>query len=163
MKILGIDPSSACGGHAIADGDHLVEHAVWKPSKAAVKQKGATRIFEYYRWLDEWLAPRAGELDLAAIEDQVVMRGAKTARILAHFEAIAIVVVKIYGLPLVRVKAGEARNIVLGMNPNSPKEQVLEALRLARPDLSLPPKNQGGPDVADAFVLTQAAPVALER
>lgn len=163
MKVIGIDPSSSSAGHVVVIGDQLHEQAVWRPSRAAARARGGSRIFEYFEWLNAWLETRAVGVDLAVVEELAVMRGAKTARVLAHFEAAAIIAVKGHRLPLVRIKAGEARNMVLGMNPNTPKEAVLAELRRQRPNLKLPPKNQGGEDVADAFVLTQAVPMAVER
>lgn len=160
MIVLGVDPSSSSSGHAIVDGDDMIGFGVWKPTKAEEKAKGATRMYAYYRWLDTWVAMRRSMIDMAVVEELGVMRGAKTARVLANFEAIACVVCKKHDLIVVRVKAGVARNLVLGMNPNSKKEEVLVEVRKQYPNLKFPPANQGGGDVADAFVMAKAGPQA---
>ena len=158
MKVLGVDPSSSSGGHALVEGDALLDWGVWKPPK---KLTDVARMFSYYTWLNSWVGLRRSQIDMAVVEELAVVRGAKVARVLAHFEAIACVVCKKHGLMVVRVKAGVARNLVLGMNPNSPKEDVLVEVRKQYPDLKFPPKNQGGEDVADAFVQAKAGPLSI--
>lgn len=162
MRVLGVDPSSSSSGHALVEGDEMIAHGVWKPSASEEKVKGATRMYSYYTWLHTWIGMRRDMIDMAVVEELGVMRGAKTARVLAHFEAIACVVCKRHDLIVVRVKAGVARNLVLGMNPNSKKEEVLVEVRKQYPNLKFPPKNQGGEDVADAFVMAKAGPAAAD-
>jgi Holliday junction resolvasome RuvABC endonuclease subunit len=162
MQVLGIDPSSSSSGHALVRGDEMIAHGVWKPTTAEQKIGGATRMYSYYTWLYGWIGLRRPAIDMAVIEELGVMRGAKTARVLAHFEAVACIVCKRHGLIVVRVKAGVARNLVLGMNPNSKKEEVLVEVRKQYPNLKFPPKNQGGEDVADAFVMAKAGPAAAD-
>lgn len=118
-------------------------------------------MYSYYMWLNTWVGLRKHQIDMAVVEELAVVRGAKVARVLAHFEAIACVVCKKHDLIVVRVKAGVARNLVLGMNPNSPKEDVLVEVRRQYPKLKFPPKNQGGEDVADAFVQAKAGPLSI--
>jgi Holliday junction resolvasome RuvABC endonuclease subunit len=136
----------------------MVDWGVWKPP---AKLTDVARMYSYYTWLNTWVGMRRSQIDMAVVEELTVMRGAKVARVLAHFEAIGCVVCKKHGLMVVRVKAGVARNLVLGMNPNSKKEDVLVEVRRQFPNLKFPPKNQGGEDVADAFVQAKAGPLAV--
>ena len=163
MNVLGVDTSSASSGHALLEDGEMREYAVWRPSATEKKIGGMVRMWSYYTWFNTWVGLRKGVIDMVAIEELGVMRGAKTARVLGQFETIAIIVCMRNNLMVVRVKAGVARNLVLGMNPNSPKEQVLEEVRRQFPHVKFPPKNQGGEDVADAFVAAKAGPMAVGR
>lgn len=161
MRTLGIDASSSSTGLVRQTNGVLIEKAVWKPSKQADKIKGAYRLFEYFTDLSAWVGLRRSEIDLAVIEELGMVRGAKTVRVLSHFEAISVVVCKRHGIPTVQIKAGVARNLVLGLNPNCSKPEVLEAVRSRYPEIKWSPVNQGGTDEADAFVLALAGPESL--
>jgi len=158
MKILGIDTSSSSGGHALVEGDDLIDWGVWKPP---TKFTEVSRMYSYYTWLNTWVGMRKSVIDMVAIEELGVMRGAKVARTLAHFEAIAVVVCKRHDLIVVRTKAGVARNLVLGINPNSSKEEAVAEVKRQYPHVKFPPVNRGGLDVADAFVQAKAAPLSI--
>lgn len=138
-------------------------YAIWKPTKVETKIAGATRMFAYYQWLNTYIGLRKSSIDMVVVEELAVMRGAKVARTLAHFEAIACVVPMKHNLMVVRVKAGTARNLVLGIPITASKEVTLTAVRERYPDVKWPPKNQGGEDVADAFVMALAGPLAAGR
>lgn len=159
MKVLGIDPSSSCSGHALVEGDDLISHGVWVPTPAEAKAKGATRMYGYYKWLNTWIGLRRSTIELAVIEELAVTRGAKTARVLAHFEAIACVVCKKHGLIVVRVKAADARHQLLGLPITATKEEAHAVVKQNYPNLKLPRK--GGADVADAFVMAKAGLTVL--
>lgn len=161
MNVLGVDTSSSSSGHTLVIDGELHSWGVWKPTPTEQKVKGVTRIWSYYQWLNTYIGMRKHLIDMVVVEELAVARGAKTARILGNFETVALIVPRKHGLPVVRVKAGVARNLVLGMNPNSSKEDVLVEVRKQYPQIKWPPKNQGGEDVADAFVAALAGPLAM--
>jgi len=157
--VLGIDPSSSCSGHALVEGDDMIGYGVWTPTPAEEKAKGATRIFAYYSWLNTWIGLRRSTIELAVVEELAVMRGAKTARVLAHFEAAALIACKRHGLIVVRVKAADARHQLLGLPITATKEEAHAVVKQNYPQLKLPRK--GGADVADAFVMAKAGLTVL--
>lgn len=156
MIVLGVDTSSSCCGHALVDRDELVDSGVWEPTKAEAKTAGVARLWSYYMWLNTYVGLRRDRIDMAAIEELAVVRGAKTVRVLAAFETIALLVCKKHNIPIIRVKAGEARHHLLGLPVTCSKEEAHMELKRQYPDLKLPRK--GGPDVADAFIAAKAGP-----
>lgn len=159
MIVLGVDPSSSSTGLAeVTDGD-LTYHAVWTPPKKSTRP---AQLLDYSLALDEWLSTRS-MIDLAVVEELSVTRGWKTVRALAHFEAATYIVLERRRIPIVTIKPGAARNWVLGMPITSTKAEVLVEVRRRWPKMRLPAINQGGGDVADAFVMALAGPQSLRR
>lgn len=104
---------------------------------------------------------RKSLIDIVVVEELAVTRGAKTTRVLAHFECCSCLAALRHGIPVITVRAGEARNMILGCPVNISKEDAHKLVKMQFPDLELPATNRGGPDVADAYVLTQAGPLSL--
>jgi Holliday junction resolvasome RuvABC endonuclease subunit len=156
--VLGCDVSSKSTGLAeVADGE-LTDQAVWTPPKKATRPG---ELNEYFDALTEWIGDRP--VDLAMVEDPKVRRGFKTIRALTQFETITLLVLERRRIPIRRSQPGVARQIVLGLNVTAGKDEVLAAVRDQFPNIKLPPVNQGGGDVADAFVQGLAAPEILRR
>lgn len=157
MIVLGVDTSSLCCGHALVDRGELVGFGIWTPTPAETKAAGAGRLWSYYAWFNTFVGMRKHVIDMAAVEELAVVRGAKTVRVLAAFETVALLVCKKHDIPIIRVKAGEARHEVLGVPVTCSKEEAHAVLKRKYPDLKLP-RGKGGPDVADAFIAAKAAP-----
>lgn len=158
MRTLGVDPSSSSTGLALTVDRALVDKAVWKPPSG--RRTDAERLLHYHRWFYAWLSMR--EVDMAVVEELAVKRGWRTVRALAHFEATTLLTLEMREIIIVQARAGQARNYVLGMNPNSSKSDVLEEVRRRWPDIRWLPKDRGGEDEADAFVLALAGKRAAE-
>lgn len=163
MIVLGGDVSSKSTGLALVRREELLEQAVWTPPKKATR---SAELLEYYVEFSNWLTVAEdnwGQIDLAVVEELSVTRGWKTVRALSHFEAITYLALEQHSIPLRTIKPGAARNWVLGLPITSEKAVVLAEVRRRWPDLRLPPSNQGGGDVADAYVMGLAGPEALRR
>lgn len=160
MIVLGCDTSSKSTGLAEVTDGELTDQAVWTPPKKATRP---AELLDYYRSLIGWLCNGHERVDLAIVEELSVTRGWKTVRALSHFEAVTYLALEEREIPIRTIKPGTARNWVLGMKITSSKEEVLAEVRRRWPDLRLPPSNQGGGDVADAFVIGKAAPEILRR
>jgi Holliday junction resolvasome RuvABC endonuclease subunit len=158
VRVLGVDPSSSSTGLALVDGERLVDSAVWKPTS---KMTRPDALLDYEDSLSEWLV--VGPFDLAVVEELSVTRGWKTVRALAHFEAVTYVALARRRIPMITIKPGAARNWVLEMDITSSKEEVHAEVKRRWPDLRLPRVDQGGGDVADAYVMALAGPEALRR
>lgn len=158
MIVLGFDYSSKCTGIVELTNDIMTDQAVWKPPPKTTRPAA---LLDYEHSLADWIGDRPA--DLAMVEDPKVKRGYKTVRALSHFEAITYLVLERRKIPIRTAQPGVARQIVLGLAVTTPKEQVLEAVRTQFPGLRFPPINQGGGDVADAFVQAKAASEILRR
>lgn len=162
MLVLGIDVSSSSTGMTLVDGTRLIAKAVWRPPKGKTTRPRA--LLDYYRSLSDWIEElrKDGHCpDVAIVEELGVHRGFKTVRALSHFEGVTYLVLEEQDIILRTVKAGVARHMVLGMNPNSPKDAVLAEVRRRWPKIRWSPKGQGGEDEADAFLVALAAPEVL--
>lgn len=159
MIVLGCDVSSSSTGLARVRGDDLLDYAVWTPPKKASRPAA---ILEYEQSLDKWLEGK--EIDMAVVEEPGGGGlGFRTIRSMAHFESITYLVLERRKIIIVVVKAGHARNLVLGMKITASKEEAHAEVKRRWPGLKLPPANRGGPDVADAFVQAKAGPEFLRR
>jgi Holliday junction resolvasome RuvABC endonuclease subunit len=156
--VLGVDYSSKSTGVVELTDGEMTDHAVWTPPKRTTRP---AELNDYFDSFTTWLGDRP--IDLAMVEDPKVKRGYKTVRTLSHFEAITFLVLERRRIPIRMAQPGEARLIVLDLPVTSNKEAVLAAVRVKFPEAKFPPVNQGGGDVADAFVQGKAAPEILRR
>lgn len=165
MRVVGVDPSSSSTGFChVVDGE-LVAKAVWKPSARVTR---AAALVDYMDSFDAWLTQLEVNLggctiDLGVVEELSVTRGHKTVRALSHFEAATYIVLERRKIPIMQIKAGKARNVVLGIPITSTKEEALTAVRMQFPAIRWSPVNQGGPDEADAMVLALASSKVLRE
>lgn len=160
MRVLGIDPSSSSSGFSYVVDDQLRRKAVWTPPKKATRPAA---LVDYEDCLGEWIDSLGSTVDLGVVEELAVMRGAKVVRALAHFEGSSYVVLERRRIPILTVRAGKARNLVLGIPVTSSKEDTFIAVCEQYPDIRWSRKDRGGLDEADSFVLAKAGPLVLRE
>lgn len=158
MRIAGLDTSSSCCGLGVADNGVLKHIEVWKPSDAKASQE--QKLYEWYQFYDAW--HRVWTPDIVAFEEVQSARNAITVRILARFEAAAIIVGKANGSLVLPCNVKTCRKVVLGRG-DIDKEDAFAELRKRYPDLNWAKKTVGGMDQSDAIVIALAAPTVLER
>ena len=157
MKVAGFDPSSSCFGVALVDGRDLVRTDVWKrPARGSAPE----RLFECYVWLTAWLI--VWKPDIVSIEFLSVERGAKTTRVISHYQAAGSLAAKSVGIPVIEGQVRQARALVLG-NGGMPKEEAFAAIKVMFPKHRFGQFEQGGGDKADAVVMALAGPALAER
>lgn len=160
MRVVGADPSSSSSGFSYVVDDVLKAKAVWTPRKKATR---AAALVEYEDSFGAWLDGLGHRPDLAVVEELAVARGHKTVRALSHFEAATYMALERRKIPIMTVKAGKARNIVLGISVTSSKEDAFTAVRMQYPDIRWSQKDRGGLDEADSFVLAKAGPEVMRE
>lgn len=158
MIVLGFDVSSSSTGIVEVTDGKMTDQAVWKPPKKTTVRPAS--INDYFMSITEWLRLRPADL---AVVVGPAGRSFKTIRAISHFESITFLVLERRGVPIKELKDSEARNWVLGLPIGSSKEEAHAEVRRRYPDLRLPPINQGGGDVADAYVAALAGPEAMRR
>lgn len=158
MRIGGLDTSSSFCGLGVADDGVLKHIEVWQPSdkKASQEQK----LYEWYLFYEAW--HRVWKPDIVAFEEVQSARNAITVRILARFEAAAIIVGKANGSLVLPCNVKTCRKVVLGRG-DIDKEEAFEQLRKTYPQFAWARKTVGGMDQSDAIVIALAAPTVLER
>lgn len=157
MIVVGVDPSTTSTGLAeVVDGE-MTDHAVWTPPKRSTRPAA---LRDYEDSFSEWIGDRPIDVAVVALP---ISRSHKVTRALALIESPTFIVLERRGVPVLEIKDGEARNWALGLPITSSKEQAHEEARRRYPNLRVPPSNQGGEDVLDAFVAALAAPEALKR
>jgi Holliday junction resolvasome RuvABC endonuclease subunit len=157
VKVAGFDPSSACFGVALVDGTDLVQTDVWRrPTRGTAPE----RLFACYSWLIAWLL--LWTPDIVSIEFLSVERGAKTTRVISHYQAAGSLAAKAVGLPVIEGRVGQARAQVLG-NGGLSKEDAFAAVREMFPRHRFGAFDKGGGDRSDAVVMALAGPSLAER
>lgn len=167
MRVVGVDPSSSSTGFTYVVDGELKAKAVWTPPKKTTPRPAA--LVDYEDSFDGWIGRIIDHLepgqsiDLAVVEELGMTRGHKTVRALSHFEAATYIVLERRRIPIMLIKAGKARNTVLGIPVTATKDEALAAVREQFPQIRWSPVNHGGPDEADAFVLAMAGPEVLRE
>jgi Holliday junction resolvasome RuvABC endonuclease subunit len=169
-NVLGIDPSSSCTGLAIRSADGgLLAYGYWEPSKKvkklAAKQKDKSsgddvpRLNEYFSFLNTWIRMRKSLIDEVVVEELGMTRGANVARVLSHFQAVSSLAAYRAGFPVTKIKAGVARNAVLGCKITIGKPEALALLRETYTNIDWP-TGKGADDIGDAYMLAAARALA---
>lgn len=148
MNVLGVDASSSSTGLALTCGEELVAKAVWRPPPGRLSD--GQRLLVYEKWIFAQIA--MFNPDMAVVEYLAVMRGAKVIRVLSHFEGVTLLVLAKHDIITLQGRAGQARNIVLGLPVTVSKEEALDEVRRRWPRINFGVKGRGAEDVADAFV-----------
>lgn len=160
-RTIAYDPSSSCGGLALAvDGkpDYI---GIWKPSKMSlppIKKLAEWNI--YCRMTFTMLKP-----DRAVMEVIRVSTSHDTTRSLSRFEAVFIVNAALYGIPYVlEHQVGQARAAFFGEGKgNTRKEDAYAWMVKHYPDLPWLPPDKGGMDQSDALIQALAYDELLKR
>lgn len=155
MIVLGVDPSSTHCGLVELAGDQITDRAIWIPPKRA---NVFAKLVDYESSLDSWIGGRA--IDIAGVEQLAVFRGGDVNRMLAGFEYVTYLVLARRGIPIVPIKAGVARNYVLGLDPKCGKEEAQAEVRRRWPELKW---GRDAEHKIDAFVIAKAVPEVLRR
>lgn len=155
MRILGGDVSSSATGLLLADNEAVVAHAVWEPPPRADRPDS---LVDFEKSLDGWL-DRIGHIDAAIVEEPGGGGlGFRVVRSMAHFEGVTLLVLGRRQVIIRQIKAGKARNLVLGLKVTASKEQTLAAAWERWPWLEA-----HGEHVTDAYIQTQAWPILLKK
>lgn len=156
MKVLGVDPSSACCGLALMENGKLLLTDAWKRPK---RGSAPERLFDCFSYMVSWIMVHRP--DMAAIEFLSVERNAKTTRIVSHYQCAVTLACKQMGLIVIEGRVSSARAIALG-NGGMSKVDAYEAIRKMFPDHDFG-RDDARFDRADATVLAVAGPALAER
>lgn len=157
LKVLGIDPSSSSSGGASVEKGKLLRTMLWKKTQG---RSHPWNLHDFFETVELWIAEE--EPDVACIESLSVARGAKVTRVLAFFQAGAVLACKECGIPVIELRVSSARKIALG-NGGLAKEEAHAAVKQMFPKHKFRAYNQGGNDETDAVVLGVAGPEATEN
>jgi Holliday junction resolvasome RuvABC endonuclease subunit len=156
VKELGIDPSSARSGGALVEhrprSVKLVETMLWEKNE---RRSHPWNLHNFFETVCGWC--ESTEADRATIEALSVARGAQVTRMIAFYQAAAVLGCKVSGLTVIEARVSTARMIVLG-DGNMPKEEAHKAVKKKFPKHKFKRYDSGGSDETDATVLALAGP-----
>ncbi len=152
MKVLGIDPSSQFSGGAIVDKGKLKVVMLWFKDD---RRSHPHNLYDFFNTVRQWC--RDEDPDVACIEALSVTRGAQVTRMIAFYQAAAVLACKKEGVVVIEARVKTARMIVLG-NGNMDKEEAYKAVKKMFPEMKFKQFKSGGADQTDANVLAVAGP-----
>lgn len=158
MRVLGIDPSSACVGLSLVVDQKLKWTRVWKPSN--VKAPHSTRLKEYRKWLIQQI--KLANPDIAAVEKLRHARGTDTIRVIAYYEGVSLEACSSRVVIVKHIQVTTARSHSLGRG-NLGKQDSFKLVKRMFPNHKFKHFDQGGADESDATILAIAAPSVSER
>lgn len=147
-QILGLDTSSSKAGIALIDDEYNLKHLdLWKKNK---KKDHYENLLDWYSHVES-LMP----VDLVAIEKVSKSRNLNTVRLLAYFEAAALLVAQRHDVEIYHVSPMTARAKGFG-NGKLSKEAIYLMAQKEYKDFEFLPYEKGGNDMSDAVTLARA-------
>jgi Holliday junction resolvasome RuvABC endonuclease subunit len=160
LKVLGIDPSSALSGGALVEHKgkkrRLKKTMIWKKEE---KRSHPWNLESWFHTVGQWIDET--DPDMACIESLSVSRGAQVTRMIAFYQAIAVLACRLKGVMVIETRVSTARMLVLG-NGGLSKEDAHKAVKKMFPLHKFKNFANGGSDETDATVLGAAGPDAAE-
>lgn len=156
MKVLGIDPASALAGGAVTKKGKLLKTMIWKKND---KRSHPWNLYDWFSTVRVWC--KNEDPAIACIEALSVDRSAKTTRMIAFYQAAAVLGCKMEGVTVIEARTSTVRMLVLG-NGGMSKEEAHKAVKKLFPKHKFRQFKYGGGDETDAVVLALAGPDAAE-
>lgn len=156
MRTLGVDPSSTLSGGAVVEKGKLKKTMIWKKSD---KRSHPWNLLDWVQTCRQWC--RDENPDMACVEALSVTRSAKTTRMIAFYQAGAVIACKLEGVTVIEARTVTARMLALG-DGGLDKEAAYAMVKKMFPKHKFRQFKFGGGDETDAVVLGLAGPDAAE-
>lgn len=156
MRVLGIDPSSSISGGATVEKGKLRRTMLWFKNE---RRSHPHNLHDFFNTVKLWCEEE--DPDVACIEALSVSRGAQVTRMIAFYQAAAVLACKEMGVTVIEAKVSRARMLVLGDGSMS-KEDAHPAIKKMFPKHKFKQFKSGGADETDATVLAVAGPDVAE-
>ena len=130
---------------------------IWEKNS---KRSHPWNLYDFHLTVREWC--QVHDPDAACIESLSVARGAQVTRMIAFYQAGAVLGCKAEGVAVIEAKVRTARMIALG-DGSLAKEDAHKAVKKLFPDYKFRRYPSGGADETDAVVLAVAGPDVAEH